>query len=423
MRTEEFVNYFRYDDPAPMGGAPFLATTEVAGCPWDTDHRLVRIALCAQQIDWSQRQPSNLVFLLDVSGSMDQPDKLPLLKKSLGLLVEQLDQRDRVAIVVYAGASGLVLPSTPCHQQAEIMAALDRLTAGGSTHGSAGIQLAYDIAQKNFIKGGLNRVVLATDGDFNVGVTDDGSLTRLIEEKRHSGVFLSVLGFGTGNLKDSKMELLADKGNGNYAYIDSLAEARKVLVSEIGGTLMTVAVDVKIQVEFNPATVQAWRLLGYENRLLAHRDFNDDTKDAGEIGAGHSVVALYEVVPPHVDFSGPGVDPLRYGVKPEAEAGGAAFSGELMFLKLRYKQPDGDISKLISAPIRDAGRRFGEASIDFRFSAAVAAFASLLRRSAHTADVDFEQVRAWGADSLGADVGGYRTEFLGLVDRARALQR
>ncbi|MFH0945235.1 MAG: VWA domain-containing protein [Planctomycetota bacterium] len=419
VRIEEFINYFRYDDPPPEGDEPFRVTTEVASAPWAPRNRLLRIGIQAKQIEWSQRQPSNLVFLLDVSGSMDSPDKLPLLQKSLRLLVEQLDERDRVAICVYAGASGLVLPSTSCRQSAEVLAALDRLSAGGSTNGGAGIQLAYAQAEENFIEGGLNRVILATDGDFNVGITDQGSLVELIEEKRKSGVFLSVLGFGRGNLKDATMELLADKGNGNFSYIDSLAEAKKVLVSEMGGTLIPVAKDVKIQVEFNPERVQAWRLIGYENRLLAHQDFNDDTKDAGEIGAGHSVTALYELVPPGVPFDAPTVDPSRYqqGGKPSEQA----FTDELLFLKLRYKQPDGATSQLLSTPVRDQDKLWHETSNNFRFAAAVAAYALLLRESSYLGDFGYQQVIELAYEARGEDPGGYRAEFLRLVETARRI--
>lgn len=423
VRIEEFINYFSYDDPAPLDDAPFRTTTEVASCPWQPRHRLVRIGIKAKEIDWSERKPSNLVFLLDVSGSMNSPDKLPLLQRSLKLLVEQLDERDRVAIAVYAGASGLVLPSTPAERSAEILAALERLSAGGSTNGGAGIELAYKIATEQFIDGGINRVILATDGDFNVGVTDHGSLVGLIEEKRETGVFLSVLGFGTGNLKDSTMELLADKGNGQFAYIDSIAEAKKVLVSEMGGTLIPVAKDVKIQVEFNPARVSAWRLIGYENRQLAHQDFNDDTKDAGEIGAGHSVTALYQVVPPEVPFEGPSVDPLRYDrTDPAERSSGASFSDELMYLKLRYKEPDGQTSRLITTPVEDRRQLFHEASQDLRFSAAVAGFGLLLRDSRYLDEFDCSRAYQIAWESRGEDPGGHRKEFLRLLQRARELR-
>ncbi|HYH86873.1 MAG TPA: VWA domain-containing protein, partial [Pyrinomonadaceae bacterium] len=321
VRIEELVNYFSYDYPQPAGSAPFSVTTEVAECPWNAKHKLVHIGLQGKRVSNEDMPPANLVFLLDVSGSMNAPDKLPLVKSALRMLTGQLGARDRVAIVVYAGSSGLVLDSTPGDRKGEIVGALERLQAGGSTNGGDGIQLAYRVAQDNFIQGGTNRVILATDGDFNVGVTGDDALVRLIEEKRRGGVFLSVFGFGTGNLNDSMMEKLADKGNGNYAYIDGDAEARKALGEQVGGTLVTIAKDVKIQVEFNPRLVAGYRLIGYENRLLADRDFNDDTKDAGEIGAGHTVTALYEIVPAGQKVENPGIDELKYAQTPQATEG------------------------------------------------------------------------------------------------------
>jgi Ca-activated chloride channel family protein len=337
VRIEELVNYFHYDLPDPTSEHPFSISTEVTRAPWNTDHRLVRIGLQGQRVDLDDQPPSNLVFLLDVSGSMNTPNKLPLLKDALGLLVNSLREEDRVAIVVYAGAAGLVLESTSGDQKEVILDAIERLSAGGSTAGGAGIRLAYDVARHNHIRGGNNRVILATDGDFNVGASSDGEMTRLIEEKREQGTFLTVLGFGTGNIQDSKMEALADHGNGNFAYIDNIGEARKVLVEEMGGTLFTIAKDVKIQVEFNPARVQAYRLIGYENRLLAAEDFNDDTKDAGELGAGHTVTALYEVIPVGVetDYTIGGVDSLRYQT-PVAQQ--LPDTGELLFVKLRYRR-------------------------------------------------------------------------------------
>jgi len=419
VRIEEFINYFPYDYGAPTGDHPFHVDVDVGGSPWSSGHRIVRIGIEGRRTLAAERKASNLVFLMDVSGSMDSPDKLPLLKKALHLLVQELDGGDRVAIVVYAGASGLVLPSTPCDQGLQVHMALEALDAGGSTHGSAGIELAYQVAAQNFIRGGINRVILATDGDFNVGVQSDGSLTRLIEEKARSGVFLSVLGFGTGNLKDSRMEQLADRGNGHYAYIDSVLEARKVLVEELGSTLETIAKDVKVQVEFNPGRVQAWRLIGYENRLMAARDFNDDSKDAGEIGAGQRVTALFEVVPVGVPFDGPEADPLRYQT-PGAETG-EAFGGELGWLELRYKQPDGEQSRLVSAPIPDSRADFQELSGDTRWAAAVAAFGMLLRHSEHSGTATLEDVSRWALESAGPDPGGYRAQFIGLVSRAREL--
>jgi Ca-activated chloride channel family protein len=418
VRIEELINYFRYDYPQPSGNVPFSTTTDVATCPWARDHLLVRIGLRGREVPVQERPPSNLVFLIDVSGSMQTADKLPLLVSSLRMLVEQLDARDHVALCVYAGSSGLVLDSTS--NKGAILAALEQLQAGGSTNGGAGIELAYKTAREHFVEGGTNRVILCTDGDFNVGTSSESELVSLIERERASGVFLSVLGFGTGNLQDSKMEKLADKGNGNYAYVDSLNEAHKVFVEQIGGTLVTIAKDVKIQVEFNPAAVQAWRLVGYENRVLAHQDFNDDRKDAGEIGAGHTVTALYELVPVGVAFSAPSVDASRYQEAREVTA--SAFSGELMFVKLRYKQPDGDTSQLLSTPVRNASVPFDEAPLDFRFATSVAAFGMKLRGSAFVADTTFEWIRKVALESAGLDESGYRREFIALVERAQALR-
>ncbi|MCA9399721.1 MAG: VWA domain-containing protein, partial [Candidatus Omnitrophica bacterium] len=335
VRIEEMVNYFSYNYPQPQGNDPFSITTDAAVAPWNPDHQLIRIGLQGKVMSGKELPPSNLVFLIDVSGSMNDPNKLPLLKSAYKMMVNQLSQNERVAIVVYAGAAGTVLDSTPGSNKQAILEAIDRLSAGGSTAGAQGIQKAYDIAKSNFIKGGNNRVILATDGDFNVGVSSDSELTRLIEEKRKEGIFLTVLGFGTGNYKDNKMEKLANKGNGNYYYIDTEREAKKVLVNELGSTLFTIAKDVKIQIEFNPAQVQSYRLIGYENRILAKEDFNDDTKDAGELGAGHSVTALYEIIPARLGENIAGkVDPLKYQAKNMVN------SQELMTVKLRYKQPD-----------------------------------------------------------------------------------
>jgi Ca-activated chloride channel family protein len=419
VRIEELVNYFSYDYPQPVGDAPFSVTAEISEAPWNASHRLVHIGLQGKRIATDNLPPANLVFLLDVSGSMNEPLKLPLVKSAMRMLTEQLTSRDRVAMVVYAGTSGLVLPSTSGERKGEILAAIDRLEGGGSTNGGEGIQLAYKIAQDNFIRNGVNRVILATDGDFNVGVTSEGDLVRLIEEKRQSGVFLSVLGFGTGNVKDSTMEKLADKGNGNYAYIDSQAEARKVLGEQIGGTLFTIAKDVKIQVEFNPKQVAAYRLIGYENRLLRDQDFNDDTKDAGEIGAGHTVTALYEVVPYGQKFENPGVDTLKYQqpVKPSEMAN----SNELMTVKLRYKEPAQDQSKLVSVSLTDSKGRLDGASENFKFASAVAAFGMLLRDSKYKADASYNKVIELARASVGADQQGYRSEFIQLVETARML--
>ncbi len=429
VRIEELVNYFRYDYPQPEGEQPFSVTTEVAACPWAPEHRLVRIGLKGREIAADKRPPSNLVFLIDVSGSMDEPNKLPLVQRSLKLLTEQLTENDRVAIVVYAGSSGVVLPSTHGDHREAILDAIERLKAGGSTNGAQGIQLAYDLAAGNFIKGGVNRVILSTDGDFNVGITNQDELVRLIEEKAKSGVFLTALGFGMGNIKDSTLEKLADKGNGNYGYIDDVAEARKMLVEQIGSTLVTIAKDVKIQMEFNPAQVADYRLIGYENRLLAKEDFNDDTKDAGEIGAGHTVTALYEITPatgkPAAEadkksVSEPAVDPLKY--QQSAALSDAAKSGELFTLKLRYKQPDGEKSTLVETPVKDSAKKFGEASADFKFAAAVAEFGMILRNSPYKGNSTLSAVEELAHEGLANDNGGYRAEFVTLVERAKSLK-
>ena len=420
VRIEEMVNYFTYDYVPPTDDRPVRVHAEVATAPWAPEHRLVRIGIQGQQIDLGERSPTNLVFLIDVSGSMSDPNKLPLLKDGMKLLVEQLDEDDRVAIVVYAGASGLVLPSTTGDRTQTILRALDRLSAGGSTNGGAGIQRAYDTAIENFVEGGVNRVILATDGDFNVGVTDNGNLTRLIEEKAESGVFLSVLGFGTGNYNDAGLEALADRGNGNYAYIDGIREARKVLVEEMGSTLVTIAKDVKFQVEFNPAEVSAYRLIGYENRVLQDRDFNDDTKDAGEIGAGHSVTALFEVVPAGVEIDIPGVDPLRY--QTALQPTDRAASGELLTVSIRYKEPDGDESRLLEVPVRDSEQDLDAATEDYRFQSAVAGFGMILRDSPYKGAATFDSVLDIAEENIGLDQEGYREEFIGLVRRARAIR-
>lgn len=423
IRTEELINYFTYNYPQPQNAAPFSVNLEVASAPWDAKRGLVRIGLKGRDLPASERAPANLVFLVDVSGSMNEPNKLPLLQRSLRALVENLSANDRVAIAVYAGSSGLVLPPTPGAKKQDIIDALDRLSAGGSTHGSEGIKLAYETARKNFLEGGANRVILCTDGDFNVGVTDQSELQKLIERERASGVFLSVLGFGTGNVKDSTMELLADKGNGNYAYIDTINEGRKVLVEQMGATLFTIAKDVKIQVEFNPARVAAYRLLGYENRLLAKEDFNDDKKDAGEIGAGHAVTALYEIIPAGEPVPGASsVDPLKYQ-KPEPLASGAPVSGDLLTVKLRYKQPDGTTSQLLEMPLAapEAFPAFAAASADFRFAAAVAAFGMKLRGSPDAGSISWDEILKIARGALGDDPGSYRAEFLTLVESAKKL--
>ena len=420
IRTEELVNYFNYDYPQPTGEHPFSIVTEMATCPWAPSHKLVHVGLQGKKIPTKNLPATNLVFLLDVSGSMGEYNKLPLLKQAFSLLVDELRPQDRVAIAVYAGAAGLVLPSTSGEQKWKILDALDKLEAGGSTSGAAGIDLAYKVATENFIQGGNNRVILATDGDFNVGQSSDASLERMIEEKRDLGVYLTVLGFGMGNYKDSKMQKLADKGNGNHAYIDNILEARKVLVSEFGGTLFTIAKDVKLQLEFNPAKVKAYRLIGYENRLLAAEDFNDDQKDAGELGSGHTVTALYEIIPAGSDEEVPSVDPLRYQ-KPAATSGSAKRSDELVFVKFRYKAPDGDQSRLIEQAVLENHKELTATSNDFRWSAAVTEFALILRNSKFKSEANYEQVIELAEGALGTDKDGYRAEFIGLVKRARAL--
>jgi len=419
VRVEELINYFRYDYAPPKGDAPFATHVEIAACPWNTAHRLVRIGLKGKVVRNASRPASNLVFLLDVSGSMRPANKLPLVRKAMALLTEQLGENDRVAIVVYAAASGLVLPPTGCDRKETVLAALDRLTAGGSTNGGQGIRLAYRTAAKSFVRGGTNRVILCTDGDFNVGVTDQSELLRLIESNAKGGVFLSVLGFGMRNYKDSTLEKLADKGNGNYAYIDDLAEAKKVLVEQMTGTLVTIAKDVKIQVEFNPTRVAAYRLIGYENRLLRKEDFNDDAKDAGEIGAGHTVTALYEVVPAGREIDTPAVDGLKY--QAAVTLTDAARSSETLMLKLRYKAPDGEKSKLLVLPVTDGGKSFSHASADFRFAAAVASFGMILRESKHKGNYTIDGVIELAASSLGHDESPYRTEFLALARKAKNL--
>ena len=424
VRIEEMINYFSYDYAQPSGRDPIGASMEIASAPWSPTHRLVRIGIKARDIDTRRRPPSNLVFLIDVSGSMQPQERLPLIKNGLKMLVGSLTENDHVSIVVYAGASGVVLPYTSGNRKDLINAALDRLEAGGSTNGGAGIQLAYQLATANFIAGGVNRVILATDGDFNVGVTNQTELTRLIQDRAKSGVFLSVLGVGTDNLKDSTMERLADTGNGNYAYLDSLNEAYKVLVQQMGGTLVTVAKDVKLQVEFNPAVVEAYRLIGYENRLLANADFNNDRKDAGDMGAGHSVTALYEIVPKGGAIPGPDVDPLKYQTPAAAPAPAAKDrngSTETLTLKIRYKDPDGTESKLLSLPLTDREATFSKASVDFRFAASVAEFGMILRDSPYRGKASVGEVLENAQASRGQDRNGYRQEFIQLVQRSRSI--
>jgi Ca-activated chloride channel family protein len=418
VRIEELINYFRFDYSQPAPGKPFSLTTEVSECPWDPRHHLVLVGLQARQVADEDAIPRNLVFLIDVSGSMMPADKLPLLRQAMRMLVDVLTERDRVAIVVYAGASGLVLPSTRGDRKATITRALEQLEAGGSTNGAAGIELAYRVARQNFIPDGVNRVILATDGDFNVGVSSEDGLVRLIERERQSGVFLSVLGVGSGNLKDSTMETLADHGNGNYSYLDSLHEARKVLVHEAGGTLTTVAKDVKIQIEFNPTTVGAYRLIGYENRLLRNEDFNDDRKDAGDMGAGHSVTALYEVVPPGLEVDASPVDALKYQRPPRIAD--AAARAELMTVKVRYKEPDRETSRMESAVVRNG---LVAPSRNLGFAAAVAEFGMLLSGSSNKGDASYEHAISRARRFAGPDVAGYRSEFIDLAQRASDLAR
>jgi secreted protein with Ig-like and vWFA domain len=418
VRIEELVNYFRYAYPNPAEGKPCSVTADLVVCPWNEHHRLARVGLKAKTDE--KRPKANLVFLLDVSGSMDEPNKLPLVKQSLRMLVEKLNENDRVSIVVYAGNSGLVLPPTHGQNKAAILGAIENLQPGGSTNGASGITLAYEQARKEFIKEGVNRVVLATDGDFNVGISDTAGLQTLIEKEAKSGVFLSVLGYGMGNLKDSTMETLADKGNGNYAYIDSLSEARKVLAEEMSSTLVTVAKDVKVQIEFNPGKVRSYRLLGYENRMLAKEDFNNDQKDAGEMGAGHTVTALYEIVPADAPQEVPPVDALKY----QTTAAPAAVpvphhdSPETMTVKVRYKAPDAEVSQLMELPVTDQKAAAEQAPADFKFATAVAGYGMLLKGSQHAGKLTWEQVRNLAREGKGADVEGYRGEFLQLIDKA-----
>lgn len=422
VRVEEMINYFDYDYPQPTGKDPVNILTEIANAPWNPQHKLVKIALQARNTPTEKLPASNLVFLIDVSGSMSSANKLPLLVSSFKLLTEQLRPIDKVAIVVYAGNAGLVLPSTPGDQKTKIKDALNQLEAGGSTAGGAGIELAYKVATDNYIKGGNNRVILATDGDFNVGASSDQDMEKLIENKRKSGVFLTTLGFGMGNYKDSKMEVLADKGNGNYAYIDNISEARKVLINEFGGTLFTVAKDVKLQVEFNPAKAQAYRLIGYENRMLKAKDFNDDTKDAGEMGSGHTVTALYEVIPTGIKSSFAGsVDDLKYQNKPKTVK--LNDHKELMTVKLRYKEPTGSTSKLMAKPVVDENLSFERSSDNFRFSAAVAEFAMLLNQSNYKQSSSFDHVISTAQKSTGKDEEGYRAEFIKLAKSAKLLAK
>ena len=423
VRVEEIVNYFNYDYPQPSDGYPVRIVTETAVCPWNKKHNMVRIGVKAKEIPSETLPVSNFVFLLDVSGSMFSANKLPLVKASMKLLVNNLRPKDRVAIVTYAGAAGEVLPSTSASDKQKIMEALDNLQAGGSTAGGAGIQLAYKIAEKNLVKGGNNRVILCTDGDFNVGVSSPTELESLIESKRKSGVFLTVLGYGMGNYKDNKLQTLAQKGNGNHAYIDNLQEANKVLVNEFGGTMYAVAKDVKLQVEFNPNFVNAYRLIGYESRLLNDEDFNDDTKDAGELGAGHTVTALYEIVPVGVDVPVGSVDKLKYQqTKNDVSLPKFADSKELLTVKLRYKEPDKDVSRKLEVPVL-ANRMNLNASQDFNFAMAAVMFGQLLRDSDFTGNAKYSDVINLARKGLGNDPNWYRHEFIRLVEAVEQLEK
>ena len=473
VRIEELLNYFSYDYPQPEGDVPFSSNIEIAECPWKPSHRLARIGLKGKEIAVDKRPVSNLVFLIDVSGSMHAQNKLPLVVQGFKLLVNQLTENDRVAIVVYAGAAGTVLDSTTGDHKDVILAALDRLQAGGSTNGGEGIQRAYDLAVANFIKGGVNRVILCTDGDFNVGITDRGQLLKLIEDRAKSGVFLTTLGVGDDNFKDATLQQLADKGNGNYHYLDTVAEGHKVLVEQMNATLVTIAKDVKVQIEFNPAQAAAYRLIGYEKRILAKEDFNNDAKDAGEIGAGHTVTVLYEVVPAGVAVRG-AVDPLKYQSGPTNIAGTGSTlkrqeletariqlvksiadsmnlflpthpkmlelkqrladieqqiqllnpaSKELLTLQLRYKAPDGDTSKLVEFPLTDGGAGFARASADFKFASAVAEFGMLLKDSPFKGTANFDSALELAGEGKGPDTHGYRAEFITLVAKAKELKR
>ena len=423
VRIEEMVNYFHYEYPQPTGKDPFSINTEISYAPWNKVHKLVLIGLQGKKIPTENLPASNLVFLIDVSGSMSGPLRLPLVKSSLKMLVAQLRQQDKVTIVVYAGAAGLVLAPTNGSDKTKIKEAIDNLEAGGSTAGGAGIKLAYKTAKENFIKSGNNRVILCTDGDFNVGVSSNDELVTMVEQERKSGVFLTVLGYGMGNYQDNKMQQLADKGNGNHAYIDGISEAKKVLVNEFGGTLFTIAKDVKLQVEFNPAKVQGYRLIGYENRMMAKEDFNDDKKDAGEMGSGHTVTALYEIIPVGVnsDFL-KGVDSLKYqkNIVPLSKS---SYNDEIMTVKFRYKTPDGDISKLIEHPVLDKQITIVKTSDNFRFASSVAEFGMLLRNSAFKSASSYDNVLGLARKAKGNDEEGYRSEFVRLVESAQMLAK
>lgn len=419
VRIEELLNYFDYDYPEPDGEVPFSVTVEVADCPWEDAHRLARVGLKARTVAAEQRPACNLVFLVDVSGSMR--DDLPLVQESLELIADGLDARDRAAMVVYAGSEGLVLPSTSCADKTALRDAIGRLQAGGSTNGGAGITLAYNVAKENFLPGGINRVILCTDGDFNVGVTSTAALVEMVEKRRDEGVFLTVLGYGVGNLNDDLLEKITGSGNGTYAYIDSVPEARKVLSEQLAGTLVPVAKDVKLQVEFNPAVVERYRLIGYENRVMADQDFHDDTKDAGEIGAGQTVTALYEIVPVGADSAANIDEALKY--QSPRELNPSSTSGEMMTLRIRYKQPDADASRLFEYPVHDDGRTLLEASDDFLFASSVAAWGLLLRDSRHKGLSSHDLVLQIADATRARDPFGHRAAFLDMVRQTKALEQ
>jgi len=421
VRAEEMINYFKYQYPQPTGNDPFSINTELSDCPWNPQNKLLLIGLQGKNIAVDKLPPSNLVFLIDVSGSMMTENKLPLVKASMKMLTDQLRENDRISIVVYAGRAGVALQATDGSDKIKIKTAVDALEAGGSTAGGEGIQMAYKIAQQNFMKNGNNRIILCTDGDFNVGVSSDDGLVRLIEQERDKGIYLTVLGYGMGNYKDNKMQQLADKGNGNHAYVDGLNEAKKVLVNEFGGTLFTIAKDVKLQLEFNPALVAGYRLIGYENRMLNKEDFNDDKKDAGELGSGHTVTALYEIIPAGVKSPFlKDVDPLKYRDDKKKET--PSFNNEIVTIKFRYKAPDGNESKLTVHPVNNQSLALKNVSDNFRFAASVAGFAMVLRNSEYKENATYNTVLQMAGASLGKDEEGYRKEFISLVKKAVELK-
>ena len=421
IRIEEMINYFNYDYPDPKGEHPFSIITEVAQAPWNKNHRLIHIGLQGKKLDYDNTNPSNLVFLVDVSGSMSDQNKLPLLKSSLKMLVDQLSDKDKIAIVAYAGASGLVLPPTPASKKSTIISALDNLSSGGSTAGGQGIKLAYKVAEEAFIKNGNNRVILATDGDFNVGISSTSEMVRLIEEKRETRILLTIAGFGMGNYKDGRMEQISNAGNGNYYYIDNINEARKVFVNQMQATLFTIAKDVKIQVEFNPEKVQAYRLIGYENRILNAVDFNDDKKDAGELGAGHTVTALYEIIPQGIKSKFlKNIDPLKYQ---DIKKSHNIKSNDLLTVKFRYKEPDSSVSKLITNTLADKTKDINNSSDNFRFSASIAEFGMLLRESELKQGSTYQNALTLAIGAKGNDKEGYRQEFINLIQNVKLMER